>query len=311
MGYNEIHQEKIFIHYNSSLFFAGEELYYKMYCLDVKTNLLSSLSKVGYVELIGENKKVVFKQETKLSLGFGQGDFFIPTTIPSGSYKLLGYTQWMKNNENNNFFESNIGIINPYQSNQNVILTNIDVIKTDTIYKPKLNNTQITSIVQHNNDKHLKLTLNKKNFERRSKVELTFSALNDSISHGSYSISVRKENNITETSIPESNTILNDNEKNINHKSLGDKIFLPESRGKLFYGSVINKSTKSSVKNIKIGLSIPGKDFIFKVATTNKEGLFYFNLDEDYVNSEAIVQILDNKKEEYKIIIKSRFLIGL
>ena len=117
--YNEIPQEKMFIHYNSSLLFSGDFLYYRAYCINSQTNKLSDLSKIVYIELIGQDKNQVFKHKIILKKGLGQGDFFIPTSIPSGNYKLIAYTKWMKNNEEEHFFQGDISIINPFLKTQN------------------------------------------------------------------------------------------------------------------------------------------------------------------------------------------------
>ncbi len=48
-------------------------------------------------------------------------DFFISSDLKSGTYKLIGYTNWMLNAENS-FFQQDIHIINPYlELNQSVV----------------------------------------------------------------------------------------------------------------------------------------------------------------------------------------------
>ena len=83
-GYANIPQETVFVHMNASFFFAGEYLYYKVYCLDKNTKNLSAISKIAYVELVGEDRTKVFAQKIRLENGEGEGDFFIPVSIPSG-----------------------------------------------------------------------------------------------------------------------------------------------------------------------------------------------------------------------------------
>ena len=43
--FNNIHQEKIFVHFNSTFLLTGETFYYKLYCLNSTNNKLSALSK--------------------------------------------------------------------------------------------------------------------------------------------------------------------------------------------------------------------------------------------------------------------------
>jgi hypothetical protein len=120
-GYNAIPKETVYIHHNDSFLLAGEYLYYKLYCLNAENNRPSDVSKIAYVELVGKDKQPIFKHKIKLRSGLGQGDFFIPTTIPSGNYKLIGYTQWMRNIGQKHFFISDITIVNPYRELQTPI----------------------------------------------------------------------------------------------------------------------------------------------------------------------------------------------
>ena len=108
--YQQIPQEKIFLHHNASFLLTGEYLYYKVYCLSTKTDALSDFSKIAYVELINTNKDQIFRHKVRLESGLGRGDFFLPTNIPSGNYKLIAYTQWMRNGEDQHFFQTPGGI---------------------------------------------------------------------------------------------------------------------------------------------------------------------------------------------------------
>ena len=120
--------ESVYIHLNNSLFLSGEYLFFSIYCFDQHTKNLSQLSKVAYVELIGPNGYQVFKQKVLLETGRGYSDFFIDVDIPSGNYKLIGYTNWMKNKELESFFMTDLTIINPYK----IDLTNANDQSTDS-----------------------------------------------------------------------------------------------------------------------------------------------------------------------------------
>jgi hypothetical protein len=71
------------------------------------------VSKIGYIELIDSNNQNVYK--IYLKNGTGQGDFFIPTTLKTGDYKLVAYTTWMLNRSVTALFQVSISIINPFQ----------------------------------------------------------------------------------------------------------------------------------------------------------------------------------------------------
>jgi hypothetical protein len=124
--YKDSSNETVYVHHSGSLFFTGEYLFYKVYCMEMESKKLSRLSKVAYVELIGENQDIIFRHKIPLEKGIGQSDFFIPNSVPSGNYKLIAYTQWMKNGGVEHFFQSYISILNPYLGNQLHILNNFN-----------------------------------------------------------------------------------------------------------------------------------------------------------------------------------------
>ena len=103
--FKDLPSEKVYVSMNTSLLLTGEYIFYNVYCLNDKTKQPSKISTIAYVELISENNEVVFKHKIRLAESQGQGDFFIPTSVPSGNYKLIAYTRWMKNGPMTTFFK--------------------------------------------------------------------------------------------------------------------------------------------------------------------------------------------------------------
>lgn len=90
-NYGKTHfEEKLFLHVNSSFFLTGESLLFKAYCLNASNHVPSSLSKVAYVELIGPATTPALQAKIELQDGTGYGDFFLPSTLTSGNYTLIG-----------------------------------------------------------------------------------------------------------------------------------------------------------------------------------------------------------------------------
>ncbi len=294
--YNSIPQEKIFVHYNTSFLFSGDYFFYKIYNINAQTKELSNLSKIAYLELIGADKNFVFKHKIRLKSGIGQGDFFIPTSVPSGNYKLIAYTQWMKNAGDRYFFQSDISIINPFQKSQNSVHVKTPNPITNKPYhsgENKINNT----------NRYIYLGVNAKQFSKREKVILKINSLMDEASFGDYSISVKKIDSITTPNQPSANSFEHIYPNIIKSNTTPDKktIYLPELRGELISGTVLMKNTNEYVPFKAVSMSISGKKPIFKISTTNNTGTFYFNLDKPYEALKADLHVMDEAYENYKI----------
>ncbi|WP_103865308.1 hypothetical protein [Aquimarina sp. I32.4] len=286
-------QEGVYIHHNTTLLFSGEYLYYKLYCINLETNKKSHLSKVAYVELVGEDKQIVFKHKVKLNDGNGQGDFFVPVSVPSGNYKLLGYTEWMKNEGLPAFFQGDIGILNPYQGNQKKIVAH-DSIELASSYLDKV--TQ-----QKTSEETIKLVVDSKTITNRKEVSLKIKNTQNSFDYGDYSLSVRKIDTIETPYRYSAIDFFKQNKKKTKNTVLKESLVLPELRGELISGKIIPKNPLLKIANKKIALSIPNKeDYQFKIAITDKKGRFYFNLDKEYKGNKALLQILGNE-EGYEI----------
>lgn len=289
--------EKVYVSTNSALLLTGEYLFYKVYCLDDKTKQPSETSKIAYVELIGENQDVIFSQKIRLEKSEGQGDFFVPTAVPSGNYKLIAYTRWMRNGSMDLFFQDDISIINPYQSNQDAILPNLD---TDQIANEPAWNAVIAE------DKRFVLSTDKETYAKKSKVQLALKNFRGASGYGSYNISVRKKEAIANNGkhTPESYMEWHQKQR-ANSTLFYDQIqFGPEIEGELIKGRLSTTDGSASVIGKMIGVSIPGKDYQLKVVRTDSTGVFHISITNEYTEPLAIFQVLEENKGGYDIKIE-------
>jgi len=284
--YSNVDIENIFIQQNSNTLFSGEQLLYKVYCLNPDNS--QGISKIAYVELIDENKNSLFKHKIRLNAATGTGDYIIPFTLSSGNYKLIAYTQWMRNAGATTFFQSDVDIINPFIADK-IVVTEGDIAKTN-------------SLITNSTSKDIALKLQKTTYTKREKITLNIQALNNESSFGNYTLSIRKVNQFA---LPEKSTVINykNQFKNstiqFSEQNNSYIVYPPEINGELITG-IVSKNNKP-VANIKVALSIPSKTFVFKTAKTNKFGVFYFDLNNAYAGDNAIIQVSDNKKEKYTI----------
>ena len=279
--------ESIYIHANASTFITGETLYCKLYCVNATDKSASNISKIAYVELIDRDKKSVFKHKLNLENGAAQADFFIPTTLKTGNYKLIAYTLWMLNSAATNFFEMDLSIINPFQPlEKNVTLST--ATKSNT-----------TNPIPVSSDR-VSVVTDKKVYGIREKVNLTIQSVSNQ-NKGNYSISVRKidaipvtDQSTTQSFKTSENRLSNDSKISI----------LPEMRGEIVTGSIISKTGKSIIDKT-IALSISGKSFAFKIAKTDRLGKFTFILDKSPTAATAVIQVMENDRNDYEIALET------
>lgn len=287
--------ETVFIHSNATTFVSGETLLYKVYCLKISDKTPSNISKVAYVELVDNTKKSVFKTKVFLENGNGQGDYFFPTTLKTGNYKLIGYTNWMLNRPITELFQMDINIINPYKITEKVDAENILASASNQATETSLKN------------ENLVLKLNKTTFTNRELVDLKVQSSNKNFENGNYSLSVRKVDNI-----PAKNQISavkfatgNSYPMLLNVDDQNNKIILPEIRGEIISGKITAKNSNDKIDNISVGLSIPGKSFAFKVVETDTNGNFIFNINEAFYSPNIIIQIINEKANNYDLVINN------
>ncbi len=105
-------QEKMFVHTDRDFYVAGEILWLKIYDADASFNKLLDISKIAYVELFDLSNKPVLQAKIAMKNGTGNGSFYLPVNLNSGTYRLRTYSNWMKNFNTDYFFEKPITIIN-------------------------------------------------------------------------------------------------------------------------------------------------------------------------------------------------------
>jgi len=110
--------ERVYVHTDKDCYIAGEDILMKFYVTNSHFQP-SSLSKVGYVEICDTEKP---RMQVKLALdeGRGAGMIQIPADLPSGIYRLTGYTRYMRNEGEPAFFNRPVAIVNVAQQTPDI-----------------------------------------------------------------------------------------------------------------------------------------------------------------------------------------------
>ena len=286
-GLNEIDKkinESIYVSTNGNSFLTGETLFYKLFCVNSTTNILSKYSKVAYLKLIDNNKKTIFTHKLFLENGISNGDFFIPTTLETGSYKIIGYTSWMLNKNASVYFNLDIFIINPYKE------------KSKNLISQKVLQTEVLT-----ND-NISFDLKSKTYKNRDKIEFKINTSSEEFAKGNYMVSVRKADGLlSQNKINFKELQAESQNRNFSNEINNTDFMLPELRGEIISGKLSSNTVE--VKNKKVALSIVGKYNDLKLTKTDDHGEFQFNLEKPNPNSNIVVQVIEDNKEEYTVAI--------
>ena len=255
-----INNEHVQLHINTDFLLTGETLYYSIHCFGADATKYSTLSKLAYVELIGENEKPHLQNKIPLSEGRGAGDFFLPSTLPSGNYTLIGYTKWMRNFPYEYFFQRQITIINPYVKS----LVSTPQGKID---KP-ITVTNSSNQVPRKESSQVQLNFDKKKYTTRQKVLVTIKN-NDPLHDCKISLSVHSDPALTTLTSSQlySGTALKKESISL----------LPDLRGETITGVVKETGSGKIVPNATVYLSVPGISYIFQISRTDSVGRFIFS----------------------------------
>jgi hypothetical protein len=108
--------ERVYLQTDKPLYLAGELAYLKAFTVTPEKKPMS-FSRIVYVELLdAATSRVQVKIE--LANGVGEGWMELPLDLPTGHYRLIAYTRWMRNEGESVFFEKNIGVVNTFRPNQ-------------------------------------------------------------------------------------------------------------------------------------------------------------------------------------------------
>ena len=105
-------QEKLFVHTNKTFYLAGETAWFKVYDVDGYLHRPSNASAIADVEILDKDQRPVLQARVSLQEGSGNGFFLIPSSMPSGHYRLRAYTSWMRNFSPDFYYEQTITIVN-------------------------------------------------------------------------------------------------------------------------------------------------------------------------------------------------------
>lgn len=104
-------QEKVYLHMDKPYYAAGDTIWFKAYVVIGAQHQLSAMSGALYVELVDEKGEIIRSLKLPVVAGTTAGDFTIDDHIIAGNYRVRAYTQWMRNADDEYFFNQNLMIV--------------------------------------------------------------------------------------------------------------------------------------------------------------------------------------------------------
>ncbi|MEM6840596.1 MAG: TonB-dependent receptor plug domain-containing protein [Bacteroidota bacterium] len=107
---NTFRHEKLYIHFDKPYYSAGESIWFKTYLVDATSHLPQPLSRLAYVELIDPDGEIINSLSLEITENGATGDFLLSDTLPVGNYLVRAYTNWMRNFDEEYFFQKSLPI---------------------------------------------------------------------------------------------------------------------------------------------------------------------------------------------------------
>jgi len=215
-------RERIYVQTDKQMYLAGEQIRMKLLTTDTEQVPLV-FSKIAYAELV-DNSVARIQSMVELTNGTGEGQMQIPADMPTGYYRLIAYTRYMRNESASIFFEKNIAVVNTYQSGY---YPDEQEAATENHYPPNRENSSGT----------ISLQPDKSTYATRNRGELILNGLPENIHTLSVSIAGKDWTPTAETGA----SLFRQNQTKQPAEFTG--AFLPEYEGHIVTGKIIDNQT--------------------------------------------------------------------
>ena len=281
--------ERIYLQTDKHLYLAGEPVLMKLATTD-QEQIPLVFSKVAYVELVSES---VARLQIKVELtnGTGAGRMLLPTDLPTGYYRLIAYTQFMRNEGVGVFFEKNIAVLNTFQSDYYPAESG----KSLDDVNPETSNPEPETI---------SLQPNKTAYTTREHGELILTGLPENMHTLSVSVAGKEFVPVTASDV----SLFGNNLMKKPAAFAGE--FLPEYEGHIITGTMISNETgkpESGKTMLTPGISFPGEGIRFFSGQKTETGDICF-FTSGISGTNEIATILYNADDKYRIDIQSPFV---
>jgi hypothetical protein len=115
----EIPQEKLYIHFDNSLYTPGQTVWYKVYLQS--TNGPLHVSSNVYVDWFDDNGNIISKSSAPVLRSTSWGNFDIPAGYTGNTLHAIAYTQWMLNFDSSLIYHKKLQVAHFESKNSNTV----------------------------------------------------------------------------------------------------------------------------------------------------------------------------------------------
>jgi hypothetical protein len=229
-------RERIYVQTDKQLYLAGELIRMKLLTTDTEQIPLV-FSKVAYAELVDQSVSQI-QIKVELTNGAGEGQMQIPSDFPTGYYRLIAYTQFMRNEGPEVFFEKNIVVVNTYQSGYQPQEDRHSALDAESPYQEIAGDPETSSGRNDDNRGTVSLQPDKTIYTTRDRGALVLSGLPDNIHTLSVSVAGKEWMPVAESDV----SLFRQNQTKKPAGVTG--AFLPEYEGHIVTGKIVNNETE-------------------------------------------------------------------
>ncbi|MFA5849574.1 MAG: hypothetical protein WC833_06805 [Bacteroidales bacterium] len=264
--------ERLYISTDRSAYIAGEVMWLSVYCFDIakSKDILSDLSNVAYIEIHNSNG-VVMTSKIALNKGRGSGRLTFPPNLPTGNYRLTGYTKQMLNEEQIEYFEKTFSVYNTLSSERvpgNVIVSDEDGKNSSFVVQ------SVKSDISQN-EKFLPLEIGMEGKEITKNSSFQMAIKNATNENLTFNISVVRTDSIPEPYNPVLMKYLPVVRETRGNVKFTDK-YTPEYEGEIIKGKIFYEGSDIITEKIAFLSAANGESDIYTSAIDSSGNITFF-----------------------------------
>lgn len=268
--------ENLFLHTDRDLYIAGEDLFFQLYLMPSSAYKLPS--KIAYMALQNSANTIIERCIIRFENNIAYGSLYLPDTLSTGYYRLVFFTNRMRGYNVTHQPSKPLFIVNRFDEKS----TRVEESIPDIYGASQM--TELQTHISAMQNEHFSVAANQKTYSRRQKVELTVHphGISDSLIYLSVSVAPDKSFVFREDVFENEFSSRTSGKSDGNLRS--DNGFLPETQHMILGGRVHLNGHSAGLPDARVLLSTPDSILNLQYASTLPDGLFYFQINDFYIN---------------------------